>query len=92
MEDPYCGDKWLVEGLEVIAPKRKLGIGKALVEEAIRLLRHCGVDSISANISKSNVASIALHRSLGFEKSSSGALNSYGKYRQHLDEYVLEPL
>lgn len=89
---PYCGNKWLVEGLEVIAPKRQQGIGKTLVEEAIKLLSYRGVNSISVNIGKNNAASIALHRSLGFEKSSSGALNSYGEYRQHLDEYVLRLL
>lgn len=89
---PYLGNKWLVEGLKVIAPKRKRGIGKALVKEAVELLAAAGVDTISANISRNNLASIALHCSLGFEKSSSGALNSYGEYRQHLDEYKLRIL
>lgn len=87
---PYCGQKWLIEGLEVIAPKRGQGIGKLLVKKGIELLSNQGIKRISANINKNNIASIALHQSLGFQKSSSGAVNSYGEYREHLDEYILK--
>lgn len=33
---PYCDHKWLIEGLEVIAPKREQGIGKLLVKKGHR--------------------------------------------------------
>lgn len=86
---PYLANKWLLEGLEVIAPSRKRGIGTALVKKAIKTLLAQGVESISANISRDNTPSIALHLSLGFEKRSSGSYNSWGEYRELIDEYVL---
>lgn len=36
---PFCNNRWLIEGLEVIPPKRKKGIGKSIVIEGIHLLR-----------------------------------------------------
>lgn len=86
---PYCGNKWFIEGLEVIAPKRKQGIGQALVRKAIGLLVNAGYHSVSANIRRDNWSSVALHRSVGFSKFSTGATNSYGEYRHYSDEYVL---
>ncbi|WP_350344784.1 GNAT family N-acetyltransferase [Proteinivorax tanatarense] len=86
---PHCGNKWLIEGLEVIKPKRKSGLGKSMVEYGLNFLKSKGVDKISANISSKNVASIKLHESLGFKKISSGAINSYGDFRPYMDEYQL---
>ena len=86
---PYVNHKWLIEGLEVISTRRRQGIGKSLLEKAIELLSAEGVDKVSVNISRNNTASVNLHISLGFEKSSTGSLNSYGNYRQNVDQYSL---
>lgn len=86
---PYCQDKWLIEGLAVISSKRRLGIGRAMVEHGLEILRERGVDQVSANISNRNIASIKLHESLGFTKVSTGSLNSFGEWRDHVDEYSL---
>lgn len=87
---PYCDNKWLLEGLEVIPPRRRRGIGTALLKKAIGVLADLQVPSLSAQIHRNNGASIALHRSLGFEKLSSGSRNSFGEYREQSDEYVLK--
>ncbi|WP_291572927.1 GNAT family N-acetyltransferase [Clostridium sp. UBA4548] len=87
---PFCNNKWLIEGLEVTPPKRRKGVGKAIVIEGIRILRGITNEKIFANIASENNESKRLHEGLGFEKISSGSLNSYGEYRNHIDEYVLE--
>ncbi|HHY15197.1 MAG TPA: GNAT family N-acetyltransferase [Firmicutes bacterium] len=86
---PYVENNWYLEGLEVIAPRYRQGIGTALVQKAISVCFDLNVDSIISNVNKDNAASIALHRSLGFKKRSTGALNSWGEYRGHSDEYRL---
>ncbi|WP_017415793.1 GNAT family N-acetyltransferase [Clostridium tunisiense] len=87
---PFCNNKWLIEGLEVIPLKRRKGVGKAIVIEGVRILRGITNEKIFVNISNKNIESKRLHEGLGFKKISSGSLNSYGEYRNHIDEYVLE--
>lgn len=86
---PYCNDIWLIEGLEVISTKRKRGIGKAIVQHGISLIQERSDDDIFVNIANRNIPSIKLHESLGFEKTITGANNSLGDYRAHIDRYKL---
>lgn len=86
---PYCNNKWLVEGLEVISTNRRKGIGRNMVKYGLEKLREKGIKEVSANIRKDNIASIKLHEGLGFNKISSGSINSFGDFRDHVDEYRL---
>lgn len=86
---PFCNNKWLIEGLEVIPPKRRKGVGKAIVTEGISILKGITNEKIFVNISNKNIESKRLHEGLGFKKISIGSLNSYGEFRNHIDEYVL---
>jgi L-amino acid N-acyltransferase YncA len=88
-ETPYCGNKWFVEGFEVISPWRRKGIGKLMIEYGLETLKGMGLENVYANISNKNIPSIRLHESLGFCKVSSGALNSYGQYRENADRYEI---
>lgn len=87
---PFCNNKWLIEGLEVIPPKRKKGIGKSIVIEGIRLLRGITDEQVFVHINNKNTASIRLHEEIGFKKISNGSINSYGDFRSLVDEYLLE--
>jgi len=87
---PFCNNKWLIEGLEVILPQRSKGVGKAIVTEGIRILKGITNEKIFVHIDGENNKSKRLHEGLGFKKISSGSINSYGKFRNHIDEYVLE--
>ncbi|MEG0773894.1 GNAT family N-acetyltransferase [Clostridium sp.] len=87
---PFCNNKWLIEGLEVISPERKKGIGKSMVLEGIDMLRNTTNEEIFVHIANKNTASIKLHESIGFKKVSTGSINSYGYFRAHVDEYLLE--
>lgn len=89
---PFCNNKWLIEGLEVIPTERKKGIGKSIVMEGIRILRNTTNENIFVNIANKNIASIKLHEGIGFTKISSGTINSYGDFRGHIDEFMLETL
>lgn len=86
---PYCNYKWLIEGLEVISTKRRKGIGRAMVECGLDKLRKYGIEKVSANIANNNISPIKLHESLGFVKTSSGSVNSFGDFRERVDEYTL---
>ncbi|MPM33945.1 hypothetical protein SDC9_80526 [bioreactor metagenome] len=87
---PFCNNKWLIEGLEVILPQRRKGVGKAIVTEGIRILKGITNEKIFVHIDSENNQSKRLHEVLGLKKNSSGSLNSYGDYRNYIDEYVLE--
>ena len=88
----FCNNKWLIEGLEVIPTKREKGIGKSMVEEGIRILQITTNEKIFSHIDNENIASINLHKGIGFNKISNGSINSYGEFRGHVDEYFLETL
>lgn len=87
---PFCNNKWLIEGLEIIPTRRKGGIGKAIVNYGIILLRKYDIDKVFVHIANNNLPSIRLHESLGFQKISNGSINSYGDYREHIDEYLIK--
>lgn len=86
---PYLDGKWLVEGLEVLESHRKKHVGLNMMELGLSEIKNMNIGAVSANIDNENIASIELHKKLGFKKVSEGSLNSYGDYREHIDEYVL---
>lgn len=61
-----------------------------MIQYGLEQLKANEVKQISANIASNNVASIRLHENLGFKKISSGSINSYGDYREHVDEYYMK--
>lgn len=87
---PFCSNKWLIEGLEVIPTERRKGIGKSIVTEGIRILHETTNERVFVHISNKNISSIKLHESIGFKKVSSGVINSHGDFRGHVSEYALE--
>lgn len=87
---PFCNNKWLIEGLEVIPPKRRKGVGRAIIAEGIGILKDKTNENIFVHISNNNTPSKKLHEELGFKKISNGSINSYGNFRTHIDEYILE--
>ncbi|WBW99312.1 GNAT family N-acetyltransferase [Oceanirhabdus sp. W0125-5] len=87
---PFCYNKWLIEGLEVIPPKRRSGVGKAIIKYGISLLNDVTDEKVYVHISNKNIPSIKLHESIGFKKISNGSINSFGDYREHIDEYLLD--
>ncbi|WMM23924.1 GNAT family N-acetyltransferase [Tissierella sp. MB52-C2] len=86
---PYCNNKWLIEGLEVIATERRKGIGRTMVKYGLDILRKSGIEKISVHIRNTNIPSIRLHKSLGFVKVSLGAIDSFGEFNENIDEYIL---
>ncbi|HLG67849.1 MAG TPA: GNAT family N-acetyltransferase [Acidimicrobiales bacterium] len=55
------------DSVYVDAGARGRGVGRAVLEELVRLARQHGFHSIMARIVSDNVASLALHRACGFE-------------------------
>lgn len=88
-KSPYCNNKWLIEGLEVIENKRRLGIGSKLVKEGIKNLILMKVPEVYVHIKNNNYKSINLHLKLDFKEISKGSRNSFGNYNDNINEYVL---
>lgn len=86
---PYCDNIWLNEGLEVSLPERRSGIGSLIVLHGLKELKNRGLTHVFANIDNSNIPSVGLHEKIGFSKLSSGSLNSFGEFRQHIDRYEI---
>lgn len=88
-QSPYCDNKWLIEGLQVLSCRRGEGVGKSLVKNGIKLLKEKDVEYLYVHILRGNVASESLHKSVGFTKIAKGINNSLGFFRQNIDEYCL---
>lgn len=86
---PYCNNKWLIEGLEVVPVFRRKGIGSSMLVCGLENARNLGIEKVSANIARNNIPSINIFEKLGFVKISSGSINSLGEYREYVDEYAL---
>lgn len=88
---PRAGYRWSVEDSVYIAPgARGQGVGKALVGELIRICEAAGCRQMVAIVGDSaSPASVALHRSLGFEHA--GVVRSAGwKHGRWLDQVILQ--
>jgi ribosomal protein S18 acetylase RimI-like enzyme len=59
---------WILNDLYVRADARGLGVGKALVEETLRLARARDVQIVSLQTARTNAAARALYESLGFHE------------------------
>ncbi len=70
---------------------RGTGVGRALLEELVRLATRHGFHTMIARVGGDNVASIALHRSCGFEPV--GVEREVGrKFNRWLDVSVLQSM
>lgn len=87
---PYLGNKWYIEGLEVLSSQRRKGIASKLITTAINCSKVNRITNLWSNISISNDASIKLHESLGFKLVSKGACNTYGSYRPNNNCYYID--
>ncbi len=52
----------------VAASGRRAGIGKALAQALIHESERCGIWTLQAGIFPENIASVSLHKSLGFRE------------------------
>ncbi|MCD1257995.1 N-acetyltransferase family protein [Paenibacillus athensensis] len=82
---PWPAYKYTIEhSVYVHRDFRGRGVGKALLQELIRLAEESGYATLIAGIDATNAASIALHRKLGFTPS--GTIRRAGfKFGQWLD-------
>lgn len=65
---PFCNNKWLIEGLEVISPKRRKGVGKAIVTEGIRIFKGITNEKIFVHIAGENNESKDYMKDLDLKK------------------------
>jgi RimJ/RimL family protein N-acetyltransferase len=65
-------------GPEIFAPYRRRGYAKAALRYACEIAAEKGYRTVSQQIRTENTASIALHRSLGFETDGAAILNAKG--------------
>ena len=68
-------DFYYLEALETAKQYRKKGYGTEFLQELIRLLKRCGRVIIRSNVSKNNMASLALHRKCGFAIEEENGIN-----------------
>jgi L-amino acid N-acyltransferase len=65
---PSPGYAWTVEHtVNVRADRRRLGVGRAIVEDLIERARAAGKHVMLGGVDAENAASLAMHVSLGFE-------------------------
>ena len=63
-----AADGWYLLGLNVLSDHRRRGVGRALAQHRLDWLRGQGAGQVFSFVSTQNLASLALHRSLGFEE------------------------
>jgi ribosomal protein S18 acetylase RimI-like enzyme len=68
-------DGWL-EDLYVVESHRRLGVGRALVDEVIARAREHGCMRLELDVDEDNPAAIALYEALGFSDRSKGSARS----------------
>lgn len=61
-------DEWHVLNLATHPDARRLGVGRALMMEALRLAQAQGCASSTLEVRRSNAAAISLYETLGFRK------------------------
>ena len=74
-------DEWFIDGMVVSPAHRRRGIGRRLLQEALRLAVRMGASPVIAQIRNDNIASVRLHEATGFRRESAEYLNSYGQPR-----------
>ena len=74
--------------LYILAPHRKKGLSRKMLENVVKLARESGVDKIRLNVNKYNSDSIAAYKALGF-KVVADEVNDIG-HGYVMDDYVME--
>jgi len=65
--DPHPASRHVADlGLMVAAPYRRRGIGRALLEQAVRWARECGVRKLELHVFPWNTPALRLYESFGF--------------------------
>jgi ribosomal protein S18 acetylase RimI-like enzyme len=73
-------------GIGVLAPYRGQGIGKALIEAALKKAKQKGLTRIELTVRENNASAIALYEKMGFEKEGvhKNGVCIDGKYENHI--------
>jgi RimJ/RimL family protein N-acetyltransferase len=67
--DPHPASRHVADlGLMVAASHRRLGIGRALLDQAVKWAKEVGVRKLELHVFPHNEAAIALYESAGFER------------------------
>jgi ribosomal protein S18 acetylase RimI-like enzyme len=74
-------------GLAVAADRRSLGIGRALLAEALRWAQRSGVEKVELSVYPSNAAAIALYRRFGFRDE--GRLERHSRKAHGYEDEIL---
>ena len=67
---PYLHDHWLIEGLEVLKPYRRMGFATKLLQAAIEVFTKMTNENLYVHIMIYNTASQKVHQRLNFVKCS----------------------
>jgi ribosomal-protein-alanine acetyltransferase len=62
------GPEWEIENVAVVAPARRCGVGRRLVDEVIRMARRQGAEAVYLEVRESNAAARGLYGRVGFEE------------------------
>src|SRR5262245_35351996 len=76
----YDGHRGWINYLGVDPTCQRRGIGRALMDEAERLLRVCGCPKINLQVRSANTAAIEFYRQIGFAQDD---VVSFGKRLEH---------
>lgn len=85
--EPYR-DGLLLEGLETLPEARRRGYAKKLIESVCNYLKKSEEVILYSHIANDNIASIAVHKSCGFEKKSDMARYIDGSVSSKASTYI----
>jgi ribosomal protein S18 acetylase RimI-like enzyme len=75
-------------GMGIIKEYRKMGIGSALVEDALKWIKEKGIEKISISVFSSNEAALSLYEKYGF-KVEGKRLKQYKINEKYVDEILM---
>lgn len=86
-KSPYLHDYWLIEGLEVLKPYRRMGVATKLLEAGSEEFTQITHENLYVHIMNYNTASQKIHQKLNFVKCSCDGRDSFGTKRKNLERY-----